>query len=127
MTNSGKSSNRAARWLRWLARGIGSLAAGFWLLIALLGAVRGSEPWTLESGILTGLIVASVIGTAVGWYRERLGGFLLVMIAIAHSTFAYFAAGHNKGLAMAVTGGPFLIVGVLFLASWWERRKDGQQ
>ena len=126
MGDSGRTGGRRARWLRWLGRGTGSLVAGFWLFIAVVGAVGGAEPWTLESSILTGLIVCSVAGVAVAWWREGLGGTLLLVIAAAYGLFAYFAAGHNKGMAVAVSGGPFLVVGLLFLASWWGRRKDGQ-
>jgi len=125
MDNGGKASGRPSRWLRRLARGAGSLVAGFWLFIAVLGAVKGTEPWTVETSILMGLIIASAGSVAVGWWREGVGGALLIAVAVAHSTFAYFAAGHNKGLAMAVSGGPFLVVGLLFLASRWERRRDG--
>lgn len=37
---------------------------------------------------------------------------------IAHSTFAFFAAGHNKALAVVISGGPFLLAGILFLVFW---------
>lgn len=116
---------RQGRWLRWIARGTGSLVAGFWLFIAAVGAIRGSEPWTLESGILTGLIIVSAVSVAIGWWREGLGGVLLLIVAVVYSTFAYLASGHNRGLAMSISGGPFLVVGLLFLASWWKRRRDG--
>ena len=45
-------------------------------------------------------------------------GIFLVISGIAHSTFAFFAAGHNKLLAALVSGGPFLPVVILFLVSW---------
>jgi len=48
---------------------------------------------------------------------------MMLAVAVAHSTFAYFSAGHNKGLAMLISGGPFLIVGLLFVGSWWKREK----
>jgi len=125
MHSVGNTSDRPTKWLRRMARGTGSLVAGFWLFLSIVGAINESEPWTLESRILVGLIIASAGSVAVGWWREGVGGVLLVAVAVAHSTFAYFAAGHNKGLAMAISGGPLLVVGLLFLASWWRRRRDG--
>ena len=45
--------------------------------------------------------------------------------AVAYSTFAYFDGGHSRGLAMLISGGPYFLIGALFLASWWCSRKAG--
>ncbi len=116
---------RRGGWLRWTARGAGLLVVGCWLFIALMGALGGSEPWTWESGVLLGLALTAAVGVAVGWRREWAGGKVLLAVAIAQGAFAYLASGHNRGLAILVSGGPFLIVGLLFLISGWKRRKNG--
>jgi hypothetical protein len=105
-------------WMRWLARGIGSAVAGLWLVIGLLRGIGDSEPWTWESTAITLLVVASVLGVLIGWRREAIGGIILVTMAAVFSAFAWATAGHNKGFAMLISGGPFLVAGVLFLASW---------
>ena len=125
MGNPSNTGDQSGRGLRWVARGAGVLAAGFWLFVGAVGAIRGSEPWTVESGILAGLTVVAAIGVAVGWWREGIGGGLLLAVAVAYGTFAYLAAGHNKGLAVSVAAVPFLLVGLLFLASWWKSSKGG--
>jgi hypothetical protein len=112
------------KWMRWLARGIGSAVAGLWLFIGVVHGVGDSEPWTLESTVIAVLIVASALGVLIGWCREAIGGAALVVVAITFSTFAWVTAGHNKGFAMSISGGPFLVVGVMFLASWWRTGKQ---
>jgi hypothetical protein len=111
---------RAAAWLRWIARGMGSLMAGFWLVAAAASALSAREPWTQESTLIALFVLGAASGVLIGWRRERIGGTLLVIVGLAFSAFAYFSAGRNKGYAMLVSGGPFLIVGILFLAAWWR-------
>ena len=72
-------------------------------------AALGSEPATAE----------------IAWWREWIGGVVLVICAIAHSTFACFAAGHNHAFAMLISGGPYLLTGILFLWSWRKSRSIG--
>lgn len=122
MHQSLQQDNKGVRWLRLLARGIGSIVSALWLLVGLIEALSQSEPRTGESTILATLMSISVAGVVVGWFREGLGGAILLVAAAGQATFAYFAAGHHKGFAMAISGGPFLIVGSLFLAYRWRSR-----
>ena len=71
---------------------------------------------------MAALISTSVLGVVVAWLREGVGGLILVMVAAAHSTFAYVAAGHNRGFAMLISGGPFLVTSSLFLVVWYRSR-----
>ena len=99
------------------------MAAGFWLFVGLIHviaavtAVAEREPWTWESTVLAGLIVASALGALIAWWREGIGGWILVVGGLALGIFAYYTAGHNKGFAVAVAGGPFLVAGILTLAA----------
>jgi len=47
----------------------------------------------------------------------------VVIGAVALGTLAYVTAGFNKGWAMLITGGPLLVIGLLFLASWRRSRR----
>ena len=113
-----KGAGDRAKWLHWLARVAGTLVAGYWLLDCIFSGMNDPTPWGREYTILACLIVASFLGVAIAWWREGLGGAVVLGCAVAHSTFAYFAAGHSRGLAMLVSGGPFFLIGALFLASW---------
>jgi hypothetical protein len=101
---------------------MGAVVAGFWLFMGIGHAIDGSEPFTAESAVMATLMSASVLGVLIAWRREGLGGAIVVACGVAHSTFALFAAGRNHVFAMLVSGGPFLLIGVLFLLAWRRSR-----
>lgn len=108
--------------LQRVARTLGAIVAAFWLFVGIVEALTEKEPWTLESAIMGTLMTSSIIGVIVCWFREGLGALIVLAVAVAHTVFAYTVAGHNKGFAVAVSGGPFFIIGALFLACWWRSR-----
>ena len=122
MVSVSNNGDRATKWMRWIARGVGSLVVAFWLFMGIAYDIVESRPWTLEDMIMAGLVTTSALGVLIAWWREGIGGTILVICAAAHSTFAYVVAGHNKALAMLISGGPFLLIGALFLAVWWRSR-----
>ncbi len=115
MVADNSAGNRATTWIRRIARGIGTFVAAYWLFIGIISAVSGREPWTLESAMIASFITALVAAVIIAWRREGIGGTILVVCGAAFSTFAYFTAGHNKAIAMLVSGAPFIVAGVLFL------------
>lgn len=114
----------AARWMRWLGRGIGSFAGAWWLFIAIAEVIVDRTSWSLEGAVLGGLVGVTALGVLVAWWRERIGGTIVVVGAAALCVFAYVTAGYNKGLAVLISGGPFLVAGILFLESWRQRHGD---
>jgi hypothetical protein len=109
---------RTFRWIRWVARGLGLFFVAYWLFVGIMYAIGGDEPVTFESVWLTANLLLLMASFGVSWWREGLGGALVTGFAVAFSIFGYFSAGHNRGLAMLISGGPFLLVGVLTLVSW---------
>ena len=103
------------RWPRRLGLGLSSAAAAFWLLIGVLGAFSEGEPWTTESSLLAGLVLAATLATAISWRRLRAGAALLIIAGAAFCVFGYVTAGRNRWLAVAVSGLPFLAAGALLL------------
>ena len=122
MANVNHTGDRAMKWMRWIARGVGSSVVALWLFMGIAYDIVESRLWTLEDAIMAGLVITSALGVLIAWWREGIGGTILVICAAAHSTFAYVVAGHNKALAMLISGGPFLLIGSLFLAIWWRLR-----
>jgi hypothetical protein len=124
MSIAEKAAVRKSRWIRWIARGLGSLVAGFWLFIGVLLAILGSEPWTPESAVMAILIVASALAVLIAWWQEGTGGILVIVGGVAHCVFAFVASGHNTLFAMLISGGPFLLVGILLLVSWHQSESN---
>jgi succinate dehydrogenase hydrophobic anchor subunit len=120
MTDTDKSG-RAARWLRRFARGIGSPFAGLVVISGLAHAIQGisdREPVTAEGVMVAVLFSGGVIGVLIAWWRERIGGLVLVVDAIALAVLIYVTAGHNRLGAALLIPSPLLVSGILFLMSW---------
>ena len=122
MTNVNHTDERTTKRIRRAARGIGAFVAAYCLLMVIGYGFVEREPLTGEGAIMAMLITVSVLGIFIGWRREKVGGIILVICAAAFSTFALFAAGRNHVFAMLVSGGPFLLIGVLFLLAWKRSR-----
>lgn len=115
-----EGGERGTKRLRWLARVGGSSVAALWLLMGIGSAIVEDAPWRLESVIVGVLIVASVLGILIAWWREAAGGAVVLICGMAHSLFAFVSARHSKLFAVSISGGPLLVIGCLFLAAWWR-------
>jgi len=96
-----------------------------WLLPLIGALVTGdtTEDGSLAESIGIGVLAgANIVGVAVAFRRPRLGGRLLLLSGALFSLFALATAGRNEVFAAAVSGGPFIVSGVLFnVASRDER------
>jgi uncharacterized RDD family membrane protein YckC len=112
--------------LRWIARGISSLAAGFWLLIFLdilaCDALVGFVCLNWEMALLAGLAIASALSVFIAWRSENVGGLIMILWGLVFSAIAYVTSRPQQTFSMLVSGVPFLIAGSLFLASWGFRQ-----
>jgi hypothetical protein len=124
MTEDKHHDDRSVKILRWLARGVGTLIASMWLFIVIMSILTESTELDTESTIMTILIFSSIFGVIVAWFRELEGGIILLVVAIAHSVFAFIVAGRNKSLAMLISGGPFFVIGSVFIATWWRSERS---
>jgi hypothetical protein len=124
MAENKQNNDRSVKILRWLARGIGTLMASLWLFIVIVSIFTEGTELDTESAIMTILIFSSLFGVSVAWFRELEGGIILLIVAIAHSIFALIEAGHNKGFAVLISGGPFFVIGSLFIITWWRSKKS---
>jgi hypothetical protein len=89
-----------------------------WMLPLVAGLITREpvEEDALAEGIaVTTLAIVNILGVVLAFRRERLGGIVLVATGLAFSIFAIFSAGRNQALAAGVSGGPFIVSGVLFL------------
>jgi hypothetical protein len=121
-------SKRAVKWRRRIARGLGSLALVWWLFIGIMKIVFPHAPDASGEGAILGMLMGiAMIGVLIVWWREGVGGMITVIGGIALCIFAWITAGHNKGFAMLVSGGPFLVAGILFLAGWRGRKRGAKE
>ena len=108
-----------------VARTIGVLAATLWLLPLVAGLIGGdpNSDGNIAEGIGVGVLaVANIVAVAIAWRRPALGGRLLLVTGALFCVFAFVTAGRNEWLAVAVSGGPFLLSWTLFVVASPARR-----
>jgi len=113
-----ENSGDPGKWVRWLARGIGSPFAAFYVFMGLGSAFFDPEPVTAEGVMVAVLFSGGVLGVLIAWWREKIGELVLVVDAIVLAIFVYVTAGHNRVGAALLIPCPLLVSGVLFLMSW---------
>jgi hypothetical protein len=113
VTSGSKATHRWRIIVRRIGLALGTLAGSFWAFIVIVSLFQGVQDLDLESGILTVLIVAGIGATIQAWRDAFAGSFALMGVGAAFMIFAWFSAGHNKGFAMIISGGPFLLSGLL--------------
>ena len=82
-----------------------------------MDAATGNNPPGIEGIILGVLVVIGITGIVIAWRKEKIGGTIVTIAAIALGVFAFITAGRMKIFAVLVAGGPFLVSGILFLTS----------
>lgn len=95
---------------------IGIIFGSIWAFVFINEILFGNEPITLEGIILFAMALLILFFVIYAIARsEQIGGIVIIILSIAICVFSYSAAGRNKILAVAITGVPFLISGILFL------------
>ena len=125
MTPSNYGSQPGVKWMRWIALIISSLTAVFWFLILIdilfCDLIVGCKSLTWDLALLLFLVTASIASVTIAWRWEGLGGGVLVIWGLFFTAIAYVTSQPDEVFSMLVTGVPFLIAGLLLLASWWSR------
>ena len=96
-----------------------------WLLPLVGGLFTDdhTEDGSLAESIGVGVLAsANIVGVVVAFRHPRIGGRLLLVSGVLFSLFALVTAGRNEAFAAAVSGGPFIVSGVLFILA---SRDDG--
>jgi uncharacterized membrane protein YGL010W len=124
MEKQNAGTDRTTAVIRWAARAIGTIVVLFWLLIAVGYGITEPSKMTLDDMIMAVLVAGTTVGVALSWINEKTGGIITLLFGLAHSAYALIEAGHNQGLAMLVSGGPFILVGMLFLLAYKRSSKQ---
>ncbi len=121
-----------AKRMRLTGRIIGLFTAGFFLAFLIGEAISEvlAEDWEATigvEGILLGILVAiALAGCIISWWRQRIGGILLILASIGLGIHIGIIAPRNHFLVWLVLGFPYLIAGGLLLYAWWLERKAAE-
>jgi len=121
LENIGNTGDKLTLRLRDVARTLGSMISVLWLLAGVGYATL--DPWTWESELVIVFLFFLALSVGIAWWKAKVGGIMLIVLSVAFSTFACIEAIHNHVLAVFLSGGPFLMVGILFLVTWQRANK----
>lgn len=116
-------NQRKARIMTLAGQIIGLIVAIF-MAIMVIGSAAGEiiedEPLPFDvEGVTLGIItIVALAGCIISWWRERLAGILLILVAIGLAIHIGICAGRNHVLAWITLGLPYLIAGGLLFGSW---------
>ncbi len=116
-------NQRKVRIMTLAGRIIGLIVAIF-MAIMVIGSAAGEiiedEPLPFDvEGVTLGIItIVALAGCIISWWRERLAGILLILVAIGLAIHIGICAGRNHVLAWITLGLPYLIAGGLLFGSW---------
>ena len=114
------------RVLFWTPR-IACIAFAAFLAVFALDAL--SEPVGVPRkvlGLVMHLIPSGIVllALAAAWWREWLGAVLFPLLAVLHLRSAW---GRLDGWGYLLIEGPLLLLGILFLISWWISRQSARR
>ena len=122
-----KNTSKSARTICWIARILGSILAIYFVFTTVANLIMDFKTWDFVAYIFFAFTIIFAIGVIIAWFKEKIGGIILVAFAMAGSIFSIIAGLNIPDFDMMdfiiLAGIPFLIIGVLFLVYWWKSRK----
>ena len=111
---------------RWIARIVGLLASGpFLLFLVFLGAaICPNLSWSNPQEMpLFCILTVAAIGVLIAWRWEMIGGAIMVISAVAMHGLVYLASGQAAPAPVLMLSVPYFLAGVLFLISHLGTRR----
>jgi len=107
--------------LMWGARIGGLIVSVFWIVSLILNTIRESQGdafrLTLEGSLLALLVFSSSVAALYAWIEPLSGGKFTIVSSLFLTIFAYFAAAQDRLMAVAISGLPYFLIGLLFVQS----------
>lgn len=114
-------TKKQGRILMWGARIGGLVISGFWIIRLIQNAFQesGGDAFrlTLEGSLLFLLVFSSSVAAVYAWIHPLSGGKLTIISSLFLSILAYFSASQDRLMAVAISGLPFFLIGLLFVQS----------
>lgn len=131
MTDRKTETDRTTTWLRRIARGWSLIAIGVALLI-LIGNIVSPDPYAVEDyppveNLMPLSMLVSVLGLALAWRWEGLGGALNVAGFVANLVLFWAIRGEFLPGSVVLNLSPVLVPGILFLVCWWRSKDRGRK
>jgi hypothetical protein len=106
---------------------LGTVLAVYLVFSNVVALITNFMAWDFIAYASFAFIVICAVGVIVAWFKEKIGGIILVVSAVAVSIFSIIVGLNNPNFdfmdLIILVGLPFLIIGILFLVYWWKSRK----
>ena len=127
MTDSSDRTDVTTKWLRRVAR-IWSIVVIAFTLFITVAHVAVPEPHATDyppiENLLPVVMLLSVLGLAIAWRREGIGGTINVGMFLLHMGLYWIIRGKPFPLRAVPTLSMVVVPGVLFLVCWWRSRPN---
>jgi hypothetical protein len=120
-----RAGDSSTKVMRWIARVLGLLAGGLFVLFLICSAAKicPTLSWSSPRGMPLFIVLAmAAVGVLIAWRWELIGGAIAAVGAVALSALVYFGSGRAVFSTALMIGLPFFISGALFLACCWRTR-----
>ena len=123
-----KDINKSSRVIRWVARILGTILAVYLVLTTIANLIMDFKAWDFIPYVYFAFFIVFAIGVIIAWFKEKIGGIILIAGAVAGSIFSIVVGLKNPDFDLLdfiiLAGLPFLIVGILFLVYWLKSKKQ---
>ena len=122
-----KNINKSARVIRWIARIFGTFLAVYLTFTTVANLIMDYKTWDFIPYVYFAFFIILAIGVIIAWFKEKIGGIILIAGAVAGNIFSIIVGLNNPDFDLLdfiiLAGLPFLIVGILFLVYWLKSKK----
>src|SRR4030043_697685 len=113
-----KNISKSARVIRWVARILGTVLAVYLVFTTVANLIMDYKTWDFIPYVYFAFFIIFAIGVIIAWFREKIGGIILIAGAVAGSIFSIIAGLNIPDFDLMdfiiLAGIPFLIIGILF-------------
>jgi hypothetical protein len=124
-----KNINKSAKVIRWIARIFGTFLAVYLTFSTIANLIMDYKNWDFIPYTYFAFFIILTIGVIIAWFKEKIGGIILIAGAVVGSIFSIIVGLDNPDFDLLdfiiLAALPFIIVGILFLIYWFKSRKQG--
>lgn len=122
-----KNISKSARVIRWIARIFGTFFAAYLVFTTIANLIMDYKAWDYIPYVYFTFFIVFAIGVVIAWFKEKIGGIILIAAAVIGSIFSIIVGLNNPDFDLLdfiiLAALPFLILGILFLIYWWKSSK----
>ena len=122
-----KNISKSARAICWISRILGTFLAVYLIFTTIANLIIDYKAWDFIPYVYFVFFIILAIGVTIAWFKEKIGGIILIAGAVAGSIFSIIVGLNNPDFDLLdfiiLAALPFIIVGILFLIYWFKSRK----